>query len=131
MMNNSRSEIISTMTGLFYPYILLLGFYVILNGHISPGGGFQGGAVLASVFISRYLVDPEKCVRIKILQTAEKLLFLAIILFAVLIGISKVMIFNSLTPVVYLIIMNSLIGIKVCCGLTIIFFRYVFYEGGI
>lgn len=131
MMNNSRSEIISTMTGLFYPYILLLGFYVILNGHISPGGGFQGGAVLASVFISHYLVDPEKCVRIKILQTAEKLLFLAIILFAVLIGISKVMIFNSLTPVVYLIIMNSLIGIKVCCGLTIIFFRYVFYEGGI
>lgn len=130
-MNNDRSEIISTMTGFFYPYVLLLGFYIILNGHLSPGGGFQGGAVLASVFISRYLVDPEKCIRIKFLQTTEKVLFLAIILFAVLIGISKLMIFGAWTPLFYLILMNALIGIKVCCGFTIIFFRYVFYEGGI
>ena len=28
------------------PVILLFGVYVILNGHLSPGGGFSGGAVL-------------------------------------------------------------------------------------
>ncbi|WKY48846.1 MnhB domain-containing protein [Eubacteriaceae bacterium ES3] len=128
---NERSEIISTMTGFFYPYVLLLGFYIILNGHLSPGGGFQGGAILASVFISRYLVEPDKFIRIQILQTAEKILFCAIIFFAVLIGISHLMIFGHFSQISYLIIMNVLIGIKVCCGLTIIFFRYVFYEGGI
>jgi len=37
-----HSEIISRMTGLLYPFILLFGFYIILNGHASPGGGFQG-----------------------------------------------------------------------------------------
>lgn len=41
-----HSEIITRMTGLLYPFILLFGFYIILNGHASPGGGFQGGAVL-------------------------------------------------------------------------------------
>lgn len=30
------------------PAILLFGIYVIVNGHLSPGGGFSGGAVLAA-----------------------------------------------------------------------------------
>lgn len=33
------------------PIILVFGIYVILNGHISPGGGFSGGAVLGAGFI--------------------------------------------------------------------------------
>jgi len=39
------------------PVIFLLGFYIIANGHLSPGGGFQGGAVLASGFLAIYLAD--------------------------------------------------------------------------
>ncbi len=27
------------------PVVLLLGIYVVLNGHLSPGGGFSGGAI--------------------------------------------------------------------------------------
>lgn len=33
------------------PVILLFGVYIILNGHLSPGGGFSGGAVLGSGLI--------------------------------------------------------------------------------
>lgn len=33
------------------PFILLFGIYVILNGHISPGGGFSGGAVMGAGLI--------------------------------------------------------------------------------
>lgn len=29
------------------PIILLFGLYIILNGHLGPGGGFSGGAVMA------------------------------------------------------------------------------------
>lgn len=33
------------------PVILVFGIYIILNGHLSPGGGFSGGAVLGSGLI--------------------------------------------------------------------------------
>lgn len=33
------------------PAIFIFGVYVILNGHLSPGGGFSGGAVLGAGFI--------------------------------------------------------------------------------
>ncbi|MDO5417031.1 MAG: MnhB domain-containing protein [Lachnospiraceae bacterium] len=33
------------------PLILLFGVYIVLNGHLSPGGGFSGGAVIGSGMI--------------------------------------------------------------------------------
>lgn len=33
------------------PIILLFGIYVIMNGHISPGGGFSGGAIMGAGLI--------------------------------------------------------------------------------
>lgn len=36
---------------LLTPIILLFGIYVILNGHLSPGGGFSGGAIISSGLI--------------------------------------------------------------------------------
>ena len=33
------------------PAIFVFGIYVILNGHLSPGGGFSGGAILGAAFI--------------------------------------------------------------------------------
>lgn len=128
---SNNSEIISRMTGLVYPFILMFGFYIILNGHISPGGGFQGGAVLASVFISRYLVEPNKSLRIKTLQVAEKALFVCIILYPIIFLFSNGHEQSEIMNISYLITMNFLIGLKVCSGFTIIFFRFIFYEGGV
>ena len=33
------------------PVIILFGIYIILNGHLSPGGGFSGGAVIGAGLI--------------------------------------------------------------------------------
>lgn len=33
------------------PVIMLFGVYVVLNGHISPGGGFSGGAIIGAGLI--------------------------------------------------------------------------------
>lgn len=33
------------------PVILLYGMYIVLNGHLSPGGGFSGGAVMGAGLI--------------------------------------------------------------------------------
>ncbi|MFV0466953.1 MAG: MnhB domain-containing protein [Lachnospiraceae bacterium] len=123
-----ESEIIISMTGLVYPLIILFGLYIILNGDDSPGGGFQGGAVLASVFISRYLVDHRNSVRVKILQISEKILFLGILMLAGVFIFYQLHAVSGAMNLVYLKIMNMLIGLKVFCGLTIIFVRFAFWE---
>lgn len=33
------------------PVVILFGIYVILNGHLGPGGGFSGGAVIGAGLI--------------------------------------------------------------------------------
>jgi multicomponent Na+:H+ antiporter subunit B len=40
---------------LMFPFTLLLGIYLVLHGHLTPGGGFQGGVLLASAFYFVYL----------------------------------------------------------------------------
>jgi multicomponent Na+:H+ antiporter subunit B len=43
--------IIKTSVRLLVPFIQLFGLYVIVHGHYSPGGGFQGGVILGASFI--------------------------------------------------------------------------------
>jgi multicomponent Na+:H+ antiporter subunit B len=43
--------IVKTITRLTVGLILLYGFYILLHGHISPGGGFAGGIIIALAFI--------------------------------------------------------------------------------
>jgi len=42
------SKIVKTITNIAFPFVLIYGLYVISHGHLTPGGGFQGGAVVAS-----------------------------------------------------------------------------------
>ena len=37
------------------PLTLVYVFYIILHGHLSPGGGFQGGVLMTAVIILMYL----------------------------------------------------------------------------
>lgn len=46
-----HTEILNVIAGKLAPIVLLFGTYVMLYGHVSPGGGFQGGVVLASGII--------------------------------------------------------------------------------
>lgn len=43
---------------LLFPLLLLVGFYIILHGHLTPGGGFQGGVILAAAFFIPLLARP-------------------------------------------------------------------------
>ena len=44
-------SILQQITFLLFPIIVIFGIYVILNGHISPGGGFSGGAIIGAGLI--------------------------------------------------------------------------------
>ncbi|MBN2448448.1 MAG: hypothetical protein JXO22_17105 [Phycisphaerae bacterium] len=50
-MPSGMSLIVKTVTRLVASFIVLFGVYVALYGHVSPGGGFAGGAIVAGGLI--------------------------------------------------------------------------------
>ena len=54
------SMIAKTVTRWLKGPILLFGIYMVLYGHITPGGGFGGGVVIASAFILITLATGER-----------------------------------------------------------------------
>lgn len=51
MIKRQESVIIRTVCRLLVPFVQMFGLYVIMHGHSSPGGGFQGGVILGASFI--------------------------------------------------------------------------------
>jgi multisubunit Na+/H+ antiporter MnhB subunit len=49
------SEIVKAITNIIIGFIFIYGLYIILHGHLTPGGGFAGGVIIAGVFILRIL----------------------------------------------------------------------------
>lgn len=47
----TADPIVRTLAFFLMPCLLLFGVYVLLNGHLSPGGGFSGGAILGAALI--------------------------------------------------------------------------------
>jgi len=58
-----ESLIIRVICRLIAPFAQLFGLYVIMHGHSSPGGGFQGGVILASSFMLLAVSDGIEEVR--------------------------------------------------------------------
>ncbi len=48
--------IIKTVVRLIIPFVQIYGIYIILHGHISPGGGFAGGALIGTSLVLYTLV---------------------------------------------------------------------------
>lgn len=49
--DHEQDQILRITSLFLVPPIFLLGIYIILNGHLSPGGGFSGGAVMGAGLI--------------------------------------------------------------------------------
>ncbi|MCD6413782.1 MAG: cation:proton antiporter [Elusimicrobia bacterium] len=54
------SPILSTACKFLFPLILLFGAYIFIHGHLTPGGGFQGGAIAASALLLIFLGCPGR-----------------------------------------------------------------------
>jgi multicomponent Na+:H+ antiporter subunit B len=46
-----KNQIFQVSAQILIPSLLMFGIYVILNGHLSPGGGFSGGAIIGAAAI--------------------------------------------------------------------------------
>ena len=115
------------------PVMLMFGVYLVLNGHLTPGGGFQGGLAIASFFICRYMIYDVNDLPIHELNRMEEIVFVGTVVFAAAIVFFGAAMFlpYHLIPffqTVYMTIMNALIGLKVAFGFIILFYRYIAIE---
>jgi len=119
----SSGELLTTGSQLLVPLILLLGVYVFVNGHLTPGGGFQGGAILASAILLMLLVDPHRRFSHRVIARIESisgLIFVALGVFGILFAggfldnrILPTGAFGSLFSAGAIPIIYSFIGLKV------------------
>ena len=54
------STVVSFIVRVLAPFIALFAIYVILNGHVTPGGGFQGGTIIGALVIALSLVMSQE-----------------------------------------------------------------------
>ena len=126
-------DLFVTFSRLVYPLMLAFGFYVIINGHLSPGGGFQGGAIVATAILILYYIDAEKETNIGLIVTVEKFIYIGILIIASLSFFTRgefftnVFVLSASTDVkaIYLVILNIMVGFKVALGLWAIFTAFL------
>jgi energy-converting hydrogenase B subunit I len=139
------SKLVRTGSDLIFPFVLIFGFYIIMHGHLTPGGGFQGGAVVATgaalVIIAWSYEESAAMIQkvaMKVQESLGLLLFIGTALLAI--GLTVTFFYNYLAnsgslfglPVPFgpnpgeldtagvIPIMNIAVGIEVWGGLTII-----------
>jgi energy-converting hydrogenase B subunit I len=146
------SKIVRTVANQLILFILIFGLYVIAHGHLTPGGGFQGGAVIVSGVVMLLVAfnsqELKKALRERLLSTMESsgaLIFIGLA-FA---GIGIVFFYNFLvgTPIFGRIpapgpnpgdiwtggvvpLMNLAVGLKVVAGLSAVVLAMALFSSG-
>jgi len=146
------SKIVRTVTNEFMLFILVFGFYIIAHGHLTPGGGFQGGAVIVSgvvmllvAFNSQELKKTLHERVLSIMESTGALIFIALA-FA---GIGTAFCYNFLvgSPIFGRIpatgpnpgdiwtggvipLMNFAVGLKVIAGLSAVVLAMALFSSG-
>jgi multicomponent Na+:H+ antiporter subunit B len=132
--------IVKTITRLTVGLILLFGIYIILHGHISPGGGFAVGVIVALSFVHLMLAFGKDAAVARVsknlasnLESIGAMMFLLVALIGFLGGsfflnvLAKGMPFDLFSAGM-IPLSNISIGIKVGVGLFAIFLALVVLE---
>lgn len=126
---------LKTVCRMILPFVILYGLYIIINGDLSPGGGFQGGVVLATCYTILFFIKDESVIHFSEIVKYEKWLFLLLVTVGFLhllawnplMNILPTLVRNTLMPW-SLMVVNIIIGIKVTFGLWSILI--IFTEEG-
>ena len=128
------SLIVKAASKILFPMIFLFGVYVFIHGHLTPGGGFQGGTIIATAYLMMFLSYSDFKINHSIFKSIESFSGIAFITIGLvglvtagvflkldLIGMGT---FNTLfsaglIPVVYIIV-----GFKVGSELTAVVDSY-------
>lgn len=134
--------IVKKVAQLLSGLIFLYGIYIITHGHLTPGGGFAGGALLAGALILLVLAYGSDMLKLKKREAGSSLLeslaILAFLLFAaaaLLIGSN--LFFHNYLPIGtagnlisagVIPLYNIFVGIEVGAALFTIFLALVIYK---
>ncbi|MEU6040373.1 MnhB domain-containing protein [Actinomadura sp. NPDC047616] len=104
------------VTGLaLLPVTLLVGAYVVAHGHLSPGGGFQGGVLLGTALHMLYLAGDYPSLRrlrpIPAFETGEALAAGAFVILA-------------LAAAGQIIPLNTAVGVEVGCAMVLLLAKF-------
>lgn len=132
-----NSTILKIISLVVFPFVILFGLIIIVNGDLSPGGGFQGGVIIATGLLLLIFVGVEKVDEIDRILKYEKFLFLALLAVSMLSVFTKGDFFTNFIssdyPIeirrLYLIALNVIIGGKVTLGLYALILIYM-KDGG-
>jgi len=94
-LNWKMSLVVRTVTNFLIVPIIVFGIYLVIHGHLTPGGGFQGGAVIASSTALLIIAYGSLGKHKKDLSSMEALGLTMFILIA-LFGIGSTMFYNYL-----------------------------------
>lgn len=140
-----QSSVVTITADIMFPFIMIFGAYIVLHGHLTPGGGFQGGAVMASgvalLLIAHSDRDIDHLVPKQMLKNAEAIGLLTFVLSALVAvflgsGFFKNWLVNTGllfgTPIEYgsnpgylntggiIPVMNIAVGLEVLAGLSLV-----------
>ncbi len=121
------SRIVKTVSRTIIPFIFLFGIYIIIHGHLSPGGGFQGGVIMAMgviLIIISYGYDTfrDYTDSLSLIETSGVAFFILMGLIGILAGKS----FFSSMGTIWLL--NIIIGLKVCSGIVLFYMLFIKWE---
>lgn len=142
---SQMSRIVRTISNILFPFTMVFGLYVIAHGHLTPGGGFQGGAVAASGCImllvaygSTWVFEKIKASRLSVFESLGALGFIGVAFFGLIFGgwffnnflVRNGILFNivpktgstaaEFNTAGVLPLMNFAVGVKVIAGLFVI-----------
>lgn len=127
------------LTGVVYlPVTFLVGWYVVMHGWISPGGGFQGGAVMATAFHLAYVAGDYRVLeRLRPVAVLDAIEALAVLGFLT-IGLVGVAVqgalflnwlpfgsFRAITSSGTVAFLNGFVGVEVAAALVVLLARFL------
>ena len=136
------SIIVKKVTQLLAGIIFMFGIYIILHGHLTPGGGFAGGVIIAGAFILLILAFGSSALKLKkevagssSTESVGILLVVVLALMALFIG-ARVFFFNflpkgnpgELLSAGVIPLYNIFIGIEVAGALLSIFLALIIFK---
>lgn len=127
--------ILQQVTFILFPLIMIFGIYVVLNGHLSPGGGFSGGAIMGAgliLFLNAFGI--EKMGRFFTANTHKYVCFAALSFYCLAKSYSFFTGANHLESIISTGVPGKIISaglifpLNVCVGLVVACTMYSFYT---
>ena len=136
------SVIVKKITQIIVGFIFMYGVYIILHGHLTPGGGFAGGAIISGAFILLILAFGSNALNLRKEVTGSSFIESLAIFMVVILGLTGMVagadiFFSNYLPkgtVGELIsagvipLYNIFIGIEVAAAIVTIFLALVIFK---